>query len=127
MDENTEILSPVSDYYFKYSDLSINKTTKLKWSLYAFFFFNSIMENLKDPEITKDIFFETDISDNVKKELTIDGIVINNFEEFKKEMETEYNNDIYNENSTIHFKLKLKAKEFIIIQNALFPKLILFE
>lgn len=121
--------SPVNDYYFKCTDLSINISLSLKWALFGFYFFNSIKETINDPAYTENISFDEAINSNFVNDagtnaLFIDSVAINNVNEFVKEMENEYIKDYYNESSVVHFKLKLTPKDFIILQNLLFPKLI---
>lgn len=131
VEENIEIDSPVKSYYFKYNDLSINLALRFKWSLYGYFFFNSIIETLDDPIYTDDITLEGSIESNFtcnkKKIFLIDDFEINNFENFKLIFENEYNNEYYDANSMIRFKIKLNIKEFIILQNVLFPRLVQIE
>lgn len=132
LEEDLKIDSPVS-YYFKYSDLSINSNLSLKWSLYGFFFFRSLIETLDDSSYTDDISFSNSIDSDFynlkrkkKKIFTIDDVIMDNDLLFKQEFETTYKQLYYSENSKVHFKIKLNAFEYIILQNILFPKLVFY-
>jgi hypothetical protein len=124
-EEKILIDSPVKSYYYKYDDLSINLLLKLKWGLYGYFFFKSIIDTLDDPINTKDIIFEEEFKSK-KKEFFLDDFIIENFDKFKSVCENEYTKEYYGPNSTIRLKIKLSAKEFIILQNILFPHLVQF-
>jgi len=131
LEDNVEIKSPVDFYYFKWNDLSINIIIKFKWSLYAYFFFNSILETLNDSNYIDGISFAEsiggDFTSNQNKIFLIDDFEIKKFEDFKEIIEKEYTKSYYSENSTLRFKIKLNVKEFIILQNALYPRLIELE
>lgn len=126
-----ETSSPVS-YYFKYNDLSINSILNLKWALYGYFFYQSIIETLDNDDFVKTVSFNESLNldflklKNLKKEFYVDNAIIDDDFFFKKEFETTYGHLIFTENSKIHFKLKLNVSEFIILQNALFPRLVFF-
>ena len=62
IEEPLKLDSPVSNYYFKYSDLSINLNINLKWALYAFFFLNSILENVNDTQYNEGVSFKDSIN-----------------------------------------------------------------
>jgi len=131
-EEDIIVESPVDSYYFQHNDLSINILLKLKWSIFGFYFLNSILETLNDDSYTKDICFShsIDLDFYIKKQpklLLIDDTVIENFTVFKHRFETEYVKDYFTNNSTVSFKLKVNAKEFIMLQNVLIPKLGYFE
>ena len=50
LDQNEiKIDHPVSDYFFKLNDLSINLIISLKWILWGYFFLNSISKEIKNP------------------------------------------------------------------------------
>ena len=131
LEETIKIDSPVNQYYFKYNDLSINLTIRLKWSLHAYFFMFSIKETLNDPLYTDELNFDQSINSfikfNNKKILTVDEIEFSNIEDFTKEMETEYIQPLYTENSIIHFKLMVNIDEFVLWQNILIPALIYYK
>lgn len=128
LEDNIKIESPVSSYYFKWSDLSINIVIKFKWSLYAYFLFNSILETIDDPNYINDISFEESIDPDIKsknkKIFLVDDFKIDDFEDFKKVIENEYTKLYYSGNSVIRFKIKLNMKEFVILQNILHPRLV---
>lgn len=132
LEEDIKIDNPIS-YYFKYTDLSINSILSLKWSLYGYYFFKSIIETLDDPNYTNDIsFYDSidskffDLKNKKNKIFTIDNVLISNDLLLKQEFETVYNQLYYSENSKIHFKVKLNVFEYLLLQNSLFPRLIFY-
>ena len=58
-----------------------------------------------------------------KHELFIDSVKIENIECFLNELNNEYNNAIYNENTKINFKLILNLDDYILLQNRYIPGL----
>ena len=131
LEENLKIDSPVNEYYYKYSDLSINLSIRLKWSLHAYYFMISIMETIDDPSYTDGIDFKSSINGEFllkeKKIFTMDEVEITDVGVFIKEMEGEYSKNFYSENSIIHFKLKVNYNEFILLQNVLIPQLVYYD
>ena len=134
LEEALDIQSPVSDYYFKTIDLSINLKLKLKWGLYGFYFMKSISDNVGTVEndYEENMFFCESINSNLKypkekHELILDDVIIDTIGDFTREIDSEYIKSYYSENSIIHFKLKINIGEFIILQNTSFPRLCLLE
>ncbi len=128
LEEDIKIESPVSDYYFKHSDLSINLVINLKWSLYAYFFFKSILDYLDSDECFEDMSLSGSLIDDLKIEkrpkiFMVDDFRIESFEDFKTVMETEYVGSCYGENAMVHFKIKLNIEEFVILENVAYPRL----
>jgi len=130
LEENLHMESPVENYYFKYNDLSTNLSTKLKWSLYAYYFFKSLLDTLDNEEYTENLGFEESFQPNLhqtskqKKIILLDNFEVSNLLSFKNEMETEYKQIFYTENAPVHFKLKVNVHEFIWLNHALIPKLV---
>ena len=133
LEENLHMESPVESYYFKYDDLSINLSIRLKWSLYGYYFFKSILEALDEEEYIENLGFEGSLQPTLhktlkqKKVLLLDEIEVINPVIFKNEMEREYTQIFYIENSHVHFKLKVNVHEFIWLNHALVPKLVYVE
>ena len=131
LEENLDLESPVSDYYLKYSDLSVNISVSLKWFLHGYFFINSAYECLDDDEYTIDLKFKDSLDDNISYEkknkiLLVDDVQVRNIDDLKKLVYTEYSKPYYTQNSTIHFKLKVNIFEFVWLQNAIFPRLVYY-
>lgn len=119
---------PVSDYYFKLSDVSINLLISLKWSIWGYRFFTEISNNIPKKEYD---LFDENIQKKLKiwdleisNQLFIDNELIESQDEFIKIMENDYNQSIFDENTKIHIKLKLNLKEYLILTNTLFPTFI---
>lgn len=125
-------MHPISDYFLKINDLSINILISLKWIRWGFFFFKSISEELKsdfnDYNVNTMISnaLESPFEDLVEKShiLLIDNYEIKTENELDELINNFYNNKIFDENTKIHFKLKLNLREYLLISNVLFPTLI---
>ena len=123
-------ISPVSNYYTKLDDLSINLLISIKWLKWGFFFLTSLSEELDkivdeyaiDQIISKSIQNKENLKiiEN-KKILILDDDIVDNIN-FKDKLE------IYktfpDKNTKAHFKLKLNLREYLIITNMLYPNLI---
>ena len=138
--EDIEIgkLSPVSDYYTKLDDLSINLLISLKWLKWGYFFMNSIcheLDSLKNEYRLSDIISKSiqNIGDikEYRKIITIDDQKIETENDFFKIIDNFYNDkvlgQIFTENTKIHIKLKLNLREYIIVTNVLYPRLLRIE
>lgn len=83
---------------------------------------------MEDPTYIDEITFENEIEQELNSERKIifllDDFIITNFEDFKSACENEYTKEYYTPNAIIRFKIKLTPKKFIILQNALFPRLV---
>ena len=138
--EDIEIgkLSPVSDYYTKLDDLSINLLISLKWLKWGYFFMSSIcheLDSLKNEYRLSDIVSKSlqnleDIKE-YKKIITIDDQKIETENDFLKIIDNFYNDEvlgqIFNENTKVHIKLKMNLREYIIVTNILYPRLLRIE
>lgn len=121
------IESPVSGYYLKLSDLSINVLISLKWANFAYFFFKNISEtiiniNNSDYGLRKQL--PNDISYNISHknhELYIDHFLINDFESYKNILNLEYDGELFSENTKVRFKLVINFDDFILLQNNFIP------
>lgn len=122
---------PVSNYYLKLDDLSINLLISLKWIKWGYFFFKSIKNELDnlDNDFKIEKITETSIQklkeEKKEKILIIDNKEIQNDYEFEKNLNEFYlDNDCFDKNTKIHLKLKLNLSEYLIISNMLYPTLI---
>lgn len=135
LDQNEiKIDHPVSDYFFKLNDLSINLIISLKWILWGYFFLNSISKEIKNPTynyesekiLTKIIQKNYNLGEEVEHLLLIDNEEIKSFEKLEERIKNFYNNAIFDENTRIHLKLKLNLREYLILNHLLFPTLLEF-
>lgn len=126
---NLNIKHPVSDFYYKINDLSINLLISLKWAEWGFFFFKSLSLELKkldknDFDLTKIINKSVQINISDIKEfdhvILYDNIIFKNDDDYKNF----YNSKIFNENTKIHLKLKINLREYLILTNLLKPVLL---
>lgn len=132
-DSDIKIQHPVSDYFTKLDDLSINLLISLKWIKWGYKFLTLISENLDT--ISNEYPMEDLISNSLqdlkqlnikekKKIIIIDDELINdNFEEIVVNF---YSKDFFDENTKVHLKLKLNFREYLIITNYLYPTFIKF-
>jgi hypothetical protein len=120
---------PVSDYFFKIDDLSINLLISLKWLFWGYKFLSSISEKIKDLDeyeisclITNSIQSPSIL--NISEEnhiILIDNNIIKNNNELLNLVSNLYSLKIFDENTKIHLKLKLNLREYLIVSNILFP------
>ena len=133
-DKDIKFSHPVSDYYFKLDDLSINLFVSLKWIKWGFKFFQLIAENLDD--LKNDLQLEDMISQSLQKinniteenkKILIDDVEIEDVEKLLDRINNFYLNDkflnIFDQNTKIQIKLKLNLREYLILTNILFPTL----
>lgn len=142
-DKDLKILHPVSNYYLKLDDLSINLFISLKWIKWGHKFFISLkneldnMNNQQPANYNIDKIISTSIQkfDSIKinekeKLLIIDNKIVNVGEDFNVFLKNNYDNEklnlIFNSNTKIHLKLKLNLREYLIITNILYPTFIKF-
>lgn len=125
-DEWIKISHPLSDYYLKIDDLSINLLINLKWIKWGFFFLKSISENLERKNINFEDFIQKGIGEI--KEIKYDKhiLIIDGMEtwDLKDMIENFYSDKLFDENTKIHLKLKINLRDYLIISNLLFPTLI---
>lgn len=123
---------PVSNYYFKVNDLSINTIISFKWIFWGFYFFKSISTEIVKPEysiefvLNKEILKQWDLSKKIKHTIEFNDVIIESETELIKLIETDYNLSIFNENTKVHIKLKLNLDEYILLTNVYFPTLVCF-
>ena len=122
---------PVSNYFLKINDLSINLIINLKWIFWGYFFISSISENLNNENLECEDIINTNIQKNIfnnikkeKHEILIDNNIINNKKDLDNLIDILYNEEYFSKNTKIHIKLKLNIDEFLIISNYLFPTLV---
>lgn len=68
--------------------------------------------------------FEKDMIVEKEKIILIDENIIRSDRDFENILENFYSKKIFNENTKIHMKLKLNLREYLIIDNYLFPTFI---
>ncbi len=126
-DFSIKLKHPLSEYYLKIGDLSINLFISLKWIYWGYYFLISLSENLKNPNYWydwKDIINE-DVNLVEKKHILIlDDEIIENVDNFNNKIKNIYMQDFFDENDKIHFKLKINLREFLIISHILMPAMI---
>jgi len=131
LEEKIKENSPVSNYFLKLNDISINLLINLKWILWAYEFLINISKEVKkiDKEdfLDKYIMEKLNLEKNKIHEILIDNIRINDENDLIKIFNEEYNNILFNENTIVHMKLKINIEEFLIISNYLYPELIIFK
>jgi hypothetical protein len=128
LEEDVKIPSPVSRYYFKFDDLSINLNIKLKWVLYGYFFLKGIDDGIDDFVGEDDLLFSASIDPFFKvsknsRILFLDDFIVGSILDFSRELEVEYARILYTENSNIHLKLKVNFVEYAALQNIAFPRI----
>lgn len=121
-------IHPLSDYYFKLNDLSINSLVSLKWSILGYFFYASLSENILKTSTTFPINNILPKSCNYSSSygshtLYIDSNEIKSVEHFLELLNTVYSCDIFDENDLVRFKLIVNLSDFILLQNLFFPTL----
>lgn len=125
-----KIKHPVSNYYLKLNDLSINLLISLKWIEWGYIFFTSLKNELYEQNpydnITQLINNSIQNLNNYtlveeKMILLIDNQNIKSSEDFKKILNNFYVKPIFDENTKIHLKLKLNLKDYILISEILKP------
>jgi len=127
------IKHPVSGYYFKLNDVSVNVVISFKWVLFAHFFLDSIsktMIELNNSEENINNFIEEKINykaDYVEHKMFIDDIEIYSKEDLIKKIEKEYDDRLFNENTKIRMKLKINLNDFLLLQNVYIPTLFFYE
>lgn len=126
-------LHPVSDYYTKLDDLSINLILSLKWIKWGYFFFSSLCENLDSlenhslKEIISKSIQEIQKNDENIKIILIDDLVIKDKMALDEIIKDRYSNEVFNKNTKIHMKLKMNLREYLIITNMLYPTILKFK
>lgn len=137
VEDEVNIQHPVSKYYMKLNDLSINLVINLKWINWGYYFLTSIKEELGKLDSGYDIknLFENTIQDIVEmqendKIISIDDAIIKDsseFDDFVKEYVAGDLSEFFNENTKIHMKMRINLREYLIITNRLYPTLIKWE
>lgn len=132
-DSKVRTLNPVSNYYFKLDDLSINLLISLKWLKWAYFFMKSIKNGIDEIEdnnsleriITKSIQdFRKNNLEYEKKIIIIDNEIVEDDDKFVFLVENFYSKSWFDENTKVHVKLKLNIGEYLLLTNSLFPTLV---
>lgn len=128
-DSSIKSMHPISNYYCKLNDLSVNVYISLKWILWAHFFLTSLstsLINIRDYYDSTNIIGESinniDIYINNAHILILDDKIIKDSNMFHKLIE-----DVYidlDENTKIHFKLKVNLYEYLLVTNNTFPLIV---
>lgn len=137
VEDKVNIQHPVSNYYVKLDDLSINLVINLKWINWGYYFLTSIKEELdllRSEYDIKSLLSNTiqnfdDMKEN-EKIISIDDAVVRNdleFSNFIKEHIDGNLSEFFSENTKIHMKMKMNLREYLIITNILYPTLIKWE
>jgi hypothetical protein len=123
--------NPVSCYYLKLDDLSINLTIALKWIFWGYKFISATSReliNLDSSEYSFKSVISTSLQVNDLANLnekphviTINDCLVHNREEFNKIVDRYCENGFFLENNKIHLKLKVNIREFLILDHVLFP------
>ncbi len=131
LEDKVKISHPLSEYYLKLDDLSINLYISFKWIKWGYFFLKSIcdgLDNIKDDYemsyiISKGI---QDIKrmDEKKKIIILDDKEIESELKLDKTILEDYSWDYIDTNTKIHMKLKMNLREFLILSYMLYPSLI---
>lgn len=135
LEEKLNIDHPLSEYYMKLDDLSINLYINLKWIRWGYFFLKSLSENLDlvkeeysiNRIISQAVGNISEISE-WKKELIIDDVKIESDLDFENLIKDVYDDEIlgriFTENTKIQMKLKINVREYLILTNMLYPTLV---
>lgn len=132
-EKETEAEHPISDYYFKINDLSINAIISFKWIFWGFHFFKSISDEIVKEEysikfvLDESILNQWDFSKKKNHTLLFNDVIVNSKEDLLDLIKNEYDLKIFDENTKIHIKLKLNLDEYLLLSNSYFPTLICFE
>jgi hypothetical protein len=130
----TNIKHPVSNYYLKLNDLSINLLISLKWIEWGYIFFTSLKHELQEQNPYDNM---TQLINNPIQNLNnltpteeemillIDNQNIKSSEEFTKMLNEFYVKPLFDENTKIHLKLKVNLKDYLLISEILKPVFIL--
>lgn len=135
-DSTIKIMHPVSEYYLKLNDTSVNILISLKWLKWSYVFMTLLSKNLDNLDndynfpslINKSI--QVDMFDNIPTIphiLIIDNNIIDSLESLDNLINNLYNQPIFDENTKIHVKLKINLIDYLIISNCLFPTFIKYD
>lgn len=130
VEDKIKIIHPVSNYFLKLNDLSINLLISLKWILWGHEFLFSISNEIKFINYSMTDLIDNSIQlqdinlDEKQHIILIDNQKIQNLDDTFYLIENFYSKDIFNENTKIHMKLKLNLREYLIIAEVLYPTFI---
>jgi hypothetical protein len=137
VEDGVNIQHPVSNYYMRLNDLSINLVINFKWIKWGYYFLTSIKEELDvlgSEYDVKSLLSNTiqdfgDMKEN-EKIISIDDVIIKNNLEFIGFIKKQIDGDLvefFNENTKIHMKMKINLREYLIMTNVLYPTLVKWE
>lgn len=130
LEEKVDIAHPVSNYFLKINDLSINLLISLKWILWGHEFLFAISKEIKAEQYTMNDLIDASIqspihiSEEKEHVILIDDQIIQNMRETKNLINNFYSMNIFDENTKIHMKLKINLREYLIISEVLYPTFI---
>lgn len=126
-----DLVHPVSNYYTKLDDLSINLLISLKWINWGYVFLRSLKKELdvlgEEYELKEIIVNSVSKSCEEKGEkmLLIDDTLINNDKDFDDNLNEFYlSREYFHENTKVHLKLKMNLNEYLLITNDKYPALV---
>lgn len=126
-----DLVHPVSNYYTKLDDLSINLLISLKWINWGYVFLRSLKNELdilgEEYELKEIIANSVSKSCEEKGEkiLLIDDKLINNDKDFDDNLKDFYiGKEYFHENTKVHLKLKMNLNEYLLITNDKYPALV---
>lgn len=128
----TQFEHPVSNYYLKLNDFSINVILSFKWVFWGFHFFDSISKELQKQEhdfasvLDAEIRTRWDFSKKIEREISINDVKIASWEALDSYLKSDSSLQLFDENTKIHIRLQLNLDEFLLLSNAYTPALILF-
>lgn len=127
--------NPLSNYYYKLDDLSINLNITFKWILWGYKFLYDLSIILKEnkEELTHLIMKSNQNKNNKINEfeyidhlIILDDEIINNINHLNYLIINNYSSKLFTKNTKIHFKLKMNLSDYLILTNNLYPTLIKF-
>lgn len=125
--------SPLSDYYYKLDDLSINIIITFKWILWGYKFLKDISNELIEnkEELSELISKSNQKNNNLINEIKyldhiiiLDDKIIKDDNHFNFLIKNFYKNELFNNNTKIHFKLKMNLNDYLLLTNELYPTLV---
>ncbi len=136
-DFETKIYHPVSDFKYELKDLSVNLLINLKWIKWGYAFFSQLYFNLN--KLEEEIDLKELITDSIHKSIKIekkekvlllDDVELKTNQDFENCLQNYYLNrnfkNLFNENTEVHFKLKLNLNEYLALTNILNPTFVKF-
>lgn len=92
--------------------------------MWAYIFFDNISKNIIN--FRDDKLIQLNNIKLIEHVLLIDNRIIKNEEEFIKIIERDYSSKIFDENTKVHFKLKLNLHDYLLLNNVIYPTFMIF-